>query len=193
MSETKKRYEEGLDTIKYLTGITQADFETLKEIAPQASAWVDDIIAIFYDTLYAHARTAAVFHDGERPMREETLRRWYLSVLEVEDEETFWNTQARIGFAHIRRHVNNQFMIGVALKVREAFLEKAIENFGSDRGQEVAQSFDRVLNAVVGLTAEGYDVMSKVAFTESTGADQALIDTLIQQSVDDIQKEVLDE
>ncbi len=193
MSDTKKRYEEGLATIKYLTGISQEDFSLLKEVAPQAREWVDEIIAIFYDTLFAHPRTAAVFKEGERPMREEDLTTWYLNVFDADDNQAYWNRQGRIGFAHIRRQVNNQFMIGIAVKVREIFGEKALDAFGPEKGQEVTQAFSRVLNAVVGLTAEGYDVMSNVAFSESTGADPELINTLIQQSVDEVQKEVLND
>jgi hypothetical protein len=43
------------------------------------------------------------------------------------------------------------------------------------------------LTTVVGLTAEGYDVMSQIAFSEATGANLELIDRLIQSTVDDIQ------
>ena len=64
MSETKQRFLDGLHTIKTLTGVSQSDFDTLKEAAPEATQWVDSVVQFFYDTIFAHARTAAVFHDG---------------------------------------------------------------------------------------------------------------------------------
>lgn len=190
MSQVKQRYTAGLDTIKTLTGFSQQDFDTLKAVAPQATQWVDEIVQVFYDTLFAHARTAAVFHAGERPDREKTLHEWYLALFNSHDTEEFWNKQGRIGFAHIRRHINNEFMIGMASRVSDLFTQKAVSAFGVEQGLQVAQSFNRILKAVVGLTAENYDVMSQMAFSESTGAEPQLIDRLIQKSVKDVEKEL---
>ncbi|PIE81461.1 MAG: hypothetical protein CSA11_03750 [Chloroflexi bacterium] len=191
MSDAKKSYLEGLHTIKVLTGINQSDFDTLKEAAPEATQWVDDVVQFFYNTLFDHFRTAAVFDQGERLMREQTLRDWYLSLFTTaNDDDTFWNTQSRIGFAHIRRHVNNEFMIGIASRLSEFFTAKSVEAYGVERGLMVTQAFNRVLRTVVGLTAEGYDVMSQLAFSEATGAGAELIDRLVQESVDDIQSEL---
>lgn len=190
MSEIKQRYTAGLDTIKTLTGLSQQDFDTLKVAAPQATQWVDEIVQVFYDTLFAHARTAAVFHAEERPDREKTLHEWYLSLFTARDSEEFWNKQGRIGFAHIRRHINNEFMIGMASRVSDLFTQKAVMAFGVEQGLPIAQSFNRILKAVVGLTAENYDVMSQMAFSESTGAEPQLIDRLIQKSVKDVEKEL---
>ena len=189
--DVKQKFAEGVETTKWLTGLSQNDFDLLKEAAPQASQWGADFVKIFYDTLYTHHRTAAVFHSDERAEREKTLERWYLSLFFVDSEDDFLRSQARIGLVHIRRHVHNQFMIGIAVKFCAAFQSKAIETFGPRRGNEVAQAFDRVINAVVSLTAEGYEVMSKTAFSESTGAGPALIDRLIQESVDQVETDLL--
>lgn len=191
MPNVKQQFEAGLDTIKTLTGLQTADFDLLKEAAPQARQWSGEMAKMFYDTLFAHNRTAAVFHAGERPEREKTLETWYLSLFDVDDEQEFFQRQARIGLAHIRRHVNNEFMIGIAARIRGLFQTHAVQTFGYERGIEISQAFDRVLNAVVGLTAEGYDVLSRAALMESTGAGPMLIDRLIQQSVDDFEQELL--
>ena len=192
MTDPKQSFKDGLETIKALTELSQADFDTLKEVAPQAREWTSEIVQVFYDAVYAHARTAAVFHDGERPDREKTLEDWYNSIFDAGDTEEFWKTQGRIGFVHIRRHINNEFMIGMASKVREIFQAKAVEAFGAEQGLKVAQAFSRVLNTVVGLTAEGYDVMSNIAISEATGAGPELIDLLVQDTVNDIEKQVFE-
>ncbi|MEN8241491.1 MAG: protoglobin domain-containing protein [Chloroflexota bacterium] len=191
MNDVKKRFMEGLDTIKTLTGVSQADFDLLKEAAPEANQWVDEVAKFFYDTLFAHPRTAAVFHDGERPAREKTLTAWYLALFSTaNDDEAYWLEQGRIAFAHIRRHTNNEYMIGISSKLSEVFVKKTIAAFGAERGLEVSEAFNRILRTVVGLTAEGYDVMSQIAISEATGAGLELIDKLIQDSVDDVQKQL---
>ncbi len=191
MTDVKKSFLEGLTTIKTLSGVSQADFDLLKSIKEEASQWGDELVRFFYDTVFAHARTAGVFRDGERPMREKTLADWYMALFTTaNDTDEFWFEQGRIGFAHIRRHVNNEFMIGIAVKLNEFFVQKAIESFDAERGLELSKAFNRILQTVVGLTAEGYDVMSAIAFSEATGADVSLIDTLIQSQVDDVQSKL---
>lgn len=44
--------------------------------------WVDQVVQGFYDTLFAHPPTRAIFREGERPAREKTLRDWYLRTVE---------------------------------------------------------------------------------------------------------------
>lgn len=191
MTDVKKSFAEGLDTIKTLTGVSQADFDILKGAEPEASQWIEEITKAFYDTLFAHARTANVFHEGERPARENTLTAWYLALFTTaNDDDAYWTEQGRIGFAHIRRHVNNEFMIGIASTLSETFVRKTVETYGIERGLEVSNAFNRILRTVVGLTAEGYDVMSEIAFSEATGADLALVDRLIQDQVDEVQAQL---
>ncbi len=188
----KHSIEQQLHTMRALTGIDQSDFDALQAVADAARGWVDDLAQVFYDTLYAHPRTAAVFREGERPMREETLKSWYLSLFDTKDDMMFWNRQGRIAFAHIRRHVNNQFMIGMAHATSAAFEAKAVEALGPERGLPAARAFERIISSVAGLTAEGYKVATQLAFSESTGADPELVDRLIQESLETVQSEVLD-
>ncbi len=190
MSDIKTKFNEGLNTIKTLTGVSQADFDTLREAGPVALTWTDEIVQVFYDTVYAHARTAAVFHEGERPDRENTLRTWYQSVFAENDTQEFWLKQGRIGFAHIRRHIHNEFMIGMANRVTDMFSQKSLAAFGPEKGLQVALAFSRVLKSVVGLTAEGYDVASRMALLESTGASEALLDRMVQDSVNQVQDDL---
>lgn len=192
MKTISDTFNDALDITKYLTETSQADFDTLARVADQASGWVDEMVQVFYDTLFAHPHTAAVFRPGERPAREETLRNWYLSLFHVQDAPTFWKTQLRISFAHVRRHIKNEFMVGIANKMRGMFMDKAIKAFGEAQGLQVTQAFSRILDAVVALTTGGYDVVSKMAFSEATGADLALVDTLIQSSLDQVQKQLFE-
>lgn len=191
MSKIKQSFEEGLNTITTLTGLSQADFDLLRQATPQALQWGDDIVKMFYDTLFEYPRTAAVFEDGERPAREKTLAVWYQSLFEVNDVTQFLHNQARIGLLHIRRHVHNEYMVGMANKLRLLFAAKAVEAFGPEEGLNVSNAFSRVLDTVVGLTAEGYDVLSKSALAHATGVQETVIDKFIIRAVDDVEKELL--
>lgn len=191
MNDVQQQFEQGLATIRVLTGVSRADFDLLRAAAPHARLWQDEAPQVFYDALFNHARTAAVFLPGERPMREQTLREWYLALLDVEDEAQFWHKQARIALAHIRRHINNEFMIGITLPMQNWFTAKALTVFEPQQAVAIGLAFGRVLNAVTGLTAEGYDVFSALAFQESTGASPHLIARLIEESVDDVQRAAL--
>ncbi|HRV94424.1 MAG TPA: protoglobin domain-containing protein [Anaerolineae bacterium] len=191
MSKIKQSFEDGLNTITTLTGLTQADFDLLRQAAPQALQWGDDIVKMFYDTLYEHPRTAAVFEDSERPAREQTLAVWYQSLFEVNDVNQFLYNQARIALLHIRRHVHNEFMVGMANKLRLLFSAKAVEAFGPEEGLNVSNAFSRVLDTVVGLTAEGYDVLSKSALSRATGVQETVIDKFIIRAVDEVEQELL--
>lgn len=189
MSKIKQSFEDGLNTINALTGLSQADFDALRQAAPQAKLWGDEIVKMFYDTLFEHPRTAAVFQDGERAAREKTLETWYMSIFEVDDIDQFLRDQARIGLVHIRRHVHNEFMIGIANQLRTFFRAKAVDAFGQDEGMKVSHAFDRVLDTVVGLTAEGYDVLSKSALAHATGVQEVVLDKFIVRAVGELEKE----
>lgn len=180
-ADSENRFSDWAEVVKHLTGLSQDDFDLMHHIAPLAREWADEIVAVFYNTLYANAQTAAVFHDGERPERERTLRAWYLALLQANDDDLFWSGQTRIAFAHLRRHVSTQYMVGIAVKMREVFERRAIEALGRRRGQAAARAFDRILSAVVGLTAEGYDVLAHAAFDKDAPIDENMIAWLIAQ------------
>ena len=187
----RRDFEKGIETVQALTGLSQADFDLLSEVAPQATQWADELVQIFYDTLFAHSRTTAVFHTGEREEREDTLIKWYLSLFEVTDTYAFLGNQARIGLAHVRRDVHNQFMISVANKIRMCFFKKAVATYGPERGLEVAYAFGRVLDAVIGLTAEGYELLTRRALSNSTGVKPFLLDHYIHLSLDALERDLL--
>lgn len=187
----RRDFDKGIETVQALTGLSQIDFDLLSEAAPQATQWGDELVQIFYDTLFAHSRTAAVFHTAEREDREDTLLKWYLSIFEVTDAYVFLSNQARIGLTHVRRDVHNQFMISIANKIRLHFFQKTVATYGPERGLEVAYAFGRVLDAVIGLTAEGYELLTRRALSNSTGVKPFLLDHFVHLSLDALEKEFL--
>ena len=55
----------------------QADHDTLARNCEWLLSLEDEVVGLFYDTLYAYPVTAGVFVDGERAAREQTLRGWW--------------------------------------------------------------------------------------------------------------------
>jgi len=69
-------------------------------IAANADALVafgPEIAKGFYDTLYGHGPTEEIFHEGERPMREQTLIGWWERTARgpIDDDDWAWMAMVR--------------------------------------------------------------------------------------------------
>lgn len=69
-----------LDSLIYFTEFSEDDRRVLREAAKHTQLWADEFVQMFYDTLFACPFTKDMFHEGERPKREQTIREWYLRV-----------------------------------------------------------------------------------------------------------------
>jgi len=69
-------------------------------IAANADALVafgPEIAKGFYDTLYGHGPTEEIFHEGERPMREQTLIGWWERTARGPIDDDYWAWMAMVG------------------------------------------------------------------------------------------------
>ncbi len=173
-----------LEDLVVLTGFTEQDSQILRESAPQTKLWVEDIIKEFYDTLFAHSRTASVFTDSERPHREETLRQWYLEVTSGQISPDFWERQWFVGLVHIKRKVNNQFVVGILSRVQDLFLTKCMLEYDKARGERVFEAFKRVTDVIAGLIVEGYRLQYLSAVERVSGIEPALIERMAISEAD---------
>jgi hypothetical protein len=186
--------EQVLTDLQALTGLTEADYQVLKDAAPQTQQWVDELNAHFYDTLYGYAPTSHVFQPGERPARETTLTDWYLEVTSGNIDMDFWRRQWIIGLVHIPRRVTDPFMIGMMSRVQQMFLQKCLENFEYEKAKLVYGAFKRVCDTITGLIAEGYFLSYVEATERMTGQSRALTDRLvgleISRMIEEMRKEI---
>ncbi len=81
----------------------------------------------FYDTLFAHPPTRAVFREGERPLREKTLRDWYLRTVAGPFNGQYFAWQALVGLVHVRRGVTNAMMASMWNWLTEQVAQRAHE------------------------------------------------------------------
>ena len=174
-----------VETVTNITGVSNEDFAALKEKSSEIATWKDEIISLFYNTLYANGSTSKVFKDGEREQREKMLGSWLEQLLSVEDDKEFWRVQGKIAFAHVKRHVYNEYMVGISSRLQEFFWEKSIATFSPQEALKVGQAFTRIISTVVGITVGLYDLI----IAEVTGASPELINNLIESSLAELQQE----
>lgn len=178
--------QETLKDLKVLTRYTDEDPIILQESASQTMAWKEEITQAFYDTLYGHSSTKAVFRDGERPAREDTLRGWYDIVTAGKVDDDFWKWQWFVGLIHIPRNISNPFMMGIMSCVQQLFRAKCYETFAPDEAEKIFGAFKRVTDIIAGLIAEGYFQSYVQAMERMSGQSRALIDRMVYMEVEEM-------
>jgi Protoglobin len=146
------------------------------------------VIKAFYDTLYNHPTTGAVFVDGERPARELTLSNWWRrTVLGPLDEEYFaW--MAMVGLVHVARNVGNPMMLAMTSFVTSFVAEKVAE-MPLDRAEaeSLIEAFRRLASTVGSVISFGYDRAYDravvTALSDLAGMPEALFQRLRHQEV----------
>jgi hypothetical protein len=93
------------------------DHQVLLKHKDRLLALTDELVKAFYDTLFATPNTRKVFHEGERPEREKTLRDWWKRTIEGSVDEDYWVWQAYVGLIHVKREVTNPMMVGQAFLI----------------------------------------------------------------------------
>ncbi len=139
-----------------LTGISDRDRLTLNNAANQTQQWADEFVKMFYDILFAYSPTRALFREGERPQREETIRNWYFQVIRGEFDDQFWQAQWQVGLKHIDRQILNSYMLGMMHQTQRFFLGKCLATFEQEEGLTIFNAFKRVTDVAAGIIAEGY-------------------------------------
>lgn len=152
----KGETEQVPNSLLFLVGLSEHDKQLLQDVVDQTRLWADEIVTEFYDVLFSHESTATIFHEGERPQRENTLRQWYLHVSSGNYDTHFWEQQRQIGLTHVTRQVKNPFTLGIMSRVQQLFLKKCLQTFEPTRAEQVYHAFKRVTDVAQGLIAEAY-------------------------------------
>ncbi len=118
--------------------------------------WVEPLVQGFYDTLFAHPATRAVFREGERPQREKTLRDWYLRTVAGPFNGQYFAWQTLVGLVHVRRGVTNAMMAAMRNWVVETISRLAREKLPPEEAQGVADAWRRLGFTVMALISESY-------------------------------------
>jgi hypothetical protein len=124
------------------------------------------IVQAFYDSAYAHPPTAAIFHEGERPDREQTLRDWWLRTISKPLDDSYYHWMTLVGVIHIRRRVKNPMMLSMLSHVTSYVSTQAMADLDPTTAHELAATLCR-LQAVVGSLISDSYTLSYIASLEN--------------------------
>ena len=158
------------------------DHQVLLKHKDKLLALTDELVKAFYDPLFATPNTRKVFHEGERPEREKTLRDWWKRTIEGPVDEDYWAWQAYVGLIHVKRVVTNPMMLGQAFMI-----EDLVRTHLDD--PEVAGAMRRLMATVAAIIAYGYERAQLLSVEESTGMGQELIRTNTRLGVERLLEE----
>lgn len=144
------------------------------------------LIQGFYNTVYAHDATKAIFKPGERPAREDTLRKWWNETTQKKIGKKYWEWQVLVGLIHIKRKVKNPMMIGMWGFLLTALNDYLQSKLSAREAQKVMNSFKRLAATTQSLTAESYLENYLIAIGEATGFSANLLDVYVQMQIDDL-------
>lgn len=142
------------------------------------------LVVGFYDTLFAHAPTKAIFKDGERPAREQTLRDWWRRTLSGPFDGNYWTWQALVGLIHVKRKVKNPMMIAMWGWLLQTLRQELGGQLPAGTLEPLLDSFTRLAATVQALTAESYLEHYIKALCEATGFEPELLDRLVSNEID---------
>ncbi len=164
--------------------VSEADGKLIQANADRLIAMSDDLTQAFYESLYGHPATQAIFREGERPMREESLRDWWERSVRGPFDEDYWAWQAYVGLLHVKRKVKNPMMLGHAALVTRV----ASSRLTAPEDQPLREAISRLMATVSGMIAYGYEKVYVEAIGEVTGQEGALIDRTVEVAVQSIGK-----
>lgn len=142
------------------------------------------LVPVFYDTLFAHAPTHAVFREGERPMREQSLAAWWERTVTGPHDDSYFAWMAMVGLVHVIRDVPNPMMLAMSDFVARAVEAAAREALPADNGARLTEAYRRLTATVSAVITYGYDVAIENALYDVAGMPQALLHRLRNQEVD---------
>ena len=141
------------------------------------------VIQGFYDTIYDHPATSAVFVEGERPAREMTLAHWWRRTVNGPINDQYWAWMAMVGLVHIARKVGNPMMLSMSSYVTALVAARvgAVEMNRAD-AEHLVEAFRRLASTVGSIITFGYDRAYNravvTALDDLAGMPESLFDRL---------------
>jgi hypothetical protein len=167
--------------------LTDKDRAAIKRNEKLLLGLEDALVALFYDSLYAHGPTAAVFEDGERPQREQTLRDWWQRTVEGPLDNSYFAWMALVGVIHIRRGVQNPMMLSMFHLVLDAVHCEALKALTADEAEELRLALSHLASTAASVISDSYTETYIKALYDLAGLNPKLTDRMLQISIKDIE------
>ncbi len=182
------------EVISKLVNFDQSDRDLLLEEMEQIVEWIPDIVAEFFDTLYACDETRAVFQEGERPMLEKTLTAWIFDILSGYDDLEFWEYQWVIALVHMKRNVRNIHVVGMMNRLQQAVLLKCQQTYDVEKAMRVFSAFLRITGITTALIIECYTELQEFITEEgleSVGVRAGIVTRIRQMKLDSMMHDMV--
>lgn len=166
-----------------------SDLHALVEHREWLLAQEDALVALFYDTLYGYAVTAAVFSADERAAREQTLRDWWQRTVGTPIDIDYFRWMAFVGIVHIRRGVTNPMMLSMLQVVSGHVITSAHATLGERAALQLQAAFARITTTIGAVIAEAYTRSYVGALEDLAGLDPKLTARMLALEVSRIEAE----
>ncbi len=148
----------------------------------------DELVKGFYDTLFAHAPTKAIFHDGERPEREASLKQWWQKVVEGSNDDKFWDWITGVGLLHVKRKVKNNMMVAAWGYILNLVKSRAIGNLSKEEGEALIEALVRLSKTTEASISEGYMGVYLKVLQEGSGMSEQLMEQMVNVELERVAK-----
>lgn len=139
----------------------------------------DHLVAGFYNMLYQHDQTRAIFRDGERYDREMTLRIWWRRVATGPFNDEFWDWMTFVGLVHVVRRVKNPMMLTAWGFIHNEIMKQAKIQLPAEEALTLSESFHRLGQTFSSFVADGY----LVGIMDAVGGNIDLLERLASQEL----------
>ncbi len=154
------------------------DAKVIKAHAELILPLAGELITGFYDMLYAHEPTRAVFEEGERPKREKSLGEFLMRVVNGPHDDKFFAWLAFVGPVHVVRQVSNPMMLAM-LDHLVLFIMRKFK--GHENVHEVTEAFVRLTATLGAIISYGYEVAWQEALHNVVGMPPALVQRMVHE------------
>jgi len=182
----QKITQEILNQLPAETKLSDADIAIIRKNKDFLFSKADFIVTDFYDTVFSHPATAAIFHEGERPIREKSLTDWIVKTVTGNFDAAYWEWQTFVGILHIKRKVTNNMMIAMMGRVSSLISTEAIKELPADDAIELKNAWAKIAATVLSLIGEGYHIFYMKAVSNTTGLPDALLENTVKVEIDNL-------
>jgi hypothetical protein len=153
-------------------------------------AYEDALVKGFYDEIAANPPMQALLGDGNRSVREQTLRRWWQRTLAGPIDEKYWAWQALVGIVHIKVGVKNPMMMGMwAWILGRMRTQLAADIADTARAQALVGCLERLALTTQAITAESFLMNYLETVIRLTGFKPALLERMFNSEITLVLKE----
>jgi len=154
------------------------DSEIIRAHADLIRPHIDEFVQGFYDTLFGYETTKAVFKEGEREAREQTLRKFFERVLSGPHDDEFFTWLGFVGPVHVVRQVSNPMMLSM-LGYMVVFVMKTVQ--GNENAGVVTEAFVRLAATLGAIISYGYEVAWQEALENVVGMPPELVRRMVHE------------